>query len=39
MVAMNAETYARDVQEVRSGGWVLYDSTLAARDRRCCART
>ena len=27
MVAMNAETFARDVKEVRSGGWVLYDST------------
>ncbi len=27
MVAMNAETYARDVKEVRAGGWVLYDST------------
>lgn len=27
MVAMNAETYARDVKEVRSGGYVLYDST------------
>jgi 2-oxoglutarate ferredoxin oxidoreductase subunit alpha len=27
MVAMNAETYARDVAEVRSGGYVLYDST------------
>jgi len=27
MVAMNAETYARDVEEVRSGGYVLYDST------------
>jgi 2-oxoglutarate ferredoxin oxidoreductase subunit alpha len=27
MVAMNAETYARDVKEVRPGGWVLYDST------------
>ena len=27
MVAMNAETYARDVREVRTGGWVLYDST------------
>ena len=27
MVAMNAETYARDVAEVRSGGWVLHDST------------
>ena len=27
MVAMNAETYARDVREVRPGGWVLYDSS------------
>jgi len=27
MVAMNAETYARDIKEVRPGGWVLYDST------------
>jgi 2-oxoglutarate/2-oxoacid ferredoxin oxidoreductase subunit alpha len=27
MVAMNAETYARDVKEVRSGGYVLYDAT------------
>jgi len=27
IVTMNAETYARDVNEVRSGGWVLYDST------------
>src|SRR5262249_24404603 len=27
MVAMNAETYARDIKEVRSGGYVLYDST------------
>lgn len=27
MVAMNAETFARDIAEVRSGGWVLYDST------------
>jgi 2-oxoglutarate/2-oxoacid ferredoxin oxidoreductase subunit alpha len=27
MVAMNAQTYARDIQEVRSGGFVLYDST------------
>jgi len=36
MVAMNAETYARDVKEVRSGGWVLYDSTwpLAPELRR-----
>lgn len=27
MVAMNAETYGRDVAEVSPGGWVLYDST------------
>ncbi len=27
MVAMNAETYAMDVREVVSGGYVLYDST------------
>jgi len=27
MVAMNAETYARDVKEVREGGWLLYDSS------------
>jgi 2-oxoglutarate ferredoxin oxidoreductase subunit alpha len=27
MVAMNAETHARDIKEVRSGGWVLYDSS------------
>src|SRR3954451_14940353 len=27
IVAMNAETYARDIKEVRTGGWVLYDSS------------
>jgi 2-oxoglutarate ferredoxin oxidoreductase subunit alpha len=27
MVAMNAETYLRDIKEVRSGGYVLYDSS------------
>jgi 2-oxoglutarate/2-oxoacid ferredoxin oxidoreductase subunit alpha len=27
MVAMNAQTYARDIQEVRQGGYVLYDSS------------
>ncbi len=27
IVAMNAETYARDIKEVRAGGWVLYDSS------------
>src|SRR5581483_11713645 len=25
--AMNAQTYGRDIQEVRSGGYVLYDSS------------
>jgi 2-oxoglutarate ferredoxin oxidoreductase subunit alpha len=27
MVAMNAQTYAQDLAEVTSGGWLLYDST------------
>lgn len=27
MVAMNAQTYARDVREARGGGYVLYDSS------------
>jgi len=27
MVAMNAQTYARDIQEVRTGGYVMYDSS------------
>jgi 2-oxoglutarate ferredoxin oxidoreductase subunit alpha len=27
MVALNAATYAKDVAEVRTGGWLLYDST------------
>jgi len=27
MVAMNAETYAKDVAEVRNGGYLIYDST------------
>ena len=27
MVAMNAQTYERDLKEVRSGGYVLYDSS------------
>src|SRR5271170_4415249 len=27
MVAMNAQTYADDIAEVRSGGYVLYDSS------------
>ena len=32
MVAMNAQTYAKDVQEVRSGGYLLYDSTWPLAD-------
>jgi 2-oxoglutarate/2-oxoacid ferredoxin oxidoreductase subunit alpha len=31
MVAMNAETYAQDVNEVRPGGWVLHDATWPLR--------
>ena len=27
MVAMNAQTYKRDLADVRSGGWLIYDST------------
>ena len=27
MVAMNGQTYERDIREVRSGGYLLYDST------------
>ena len=27
MVAMNAETYARDVRDVAAGGYLIYDST------------
>jgi 2-oxoglutarate ferredoxin oxidoreductase subunit alpha len=27
MIAMNAQTYARDLAEVSSGGWLIYDST------------
>ena len=27
MVALNAATYAKDVAEVRSGGWLLFDSS------------
>ncbi len=42
MVAMNAETYSRDVREVSPGGCLLYDSTwpsntlLARDDIRTC---
>src|SRR4051794_28895159 len=27
IIAMNVETYARDIKEVKAGGWVLYDSS------------
>ena len=27
LVAMNAETYGRDVKEVAPGGYLIYDST------------
>src|SRR5262245_62917441 len=27
MVALNPATYQKDIQEVRSGGWLMYDST------------
>jgi 2-oxoglutarate ferredoxin oxidoreductase subunit alpha len=32
MVAMNAESYARDIDSVVSGGWVIYDSTKELDD-------
>jgi len=32
MVAMNAETYARDLAEVSPGGFLVYDSTWPRRD-------
>jgi 2-oxoglutarate ferredoxin oxidoreductase subunit alpha len=33
MVALNAATYARDVAEVRTGGWLLYDSSWPLDDK------
>ncbi len=33
MVALNPATYAKDVAEVRSGGWLLYDSSWPLDDR------
>jgi 2-oxoglutarate ferredoxin oxidoreductase subunit alpha len=33
MVALNAATYEKDVAEVRSGGWLLYDSSWPLDDR------
>ena len=32
IVAMNPESYARDIEAVASGGWVLYDSTKELND-------
>jgi len=33
MVALNAATYAKDVAEVRAGGWLLYDSSWPLDER------
>ena len=33
IVAMNAQTYARDVKEVRSGGYLLFDSSWPLDER------
>ncbi len=33
MVALNAATYSKDVSEVRSGGWLMYDSTWPLDER------
>jgi 2-oxoglutarate ferredoxin oxidoreductase subunit alpha len=33
MVALNPATYAKDVAEVRGGGWLFYDSTWPLDDR------
>jgi 2-oxoglutarate ferredoxin oxidoreductase subunit alpha len=33
MVALNAATYPKDVAEVRSGGWLLHDSTWPLDER------
>ena len=38
MVALNAATYAKDVAEVRSGGWLLYDSSWPLDERLQPAR-
>ena len=35
MVAMNSQTYERDIKEVRPGGYLLYDSILAAGSAIC----
>jgi len=33
MVALNAATYAKDVAEVRTGGWLLFDSSWPLDDK------
>ncbi|MBS1716818.1 MAG: 2-oxoacid:acceptor oxidoreductase subunit alpha [Armatimonadetes bacterium] len=33
MVALNSATYEKDIQEVRSGGWLMYDSTWPMDDK------
>ena len=33
VIAMNAQTYAKDVATVRTGGWLLYDSTWPLSDQ------
>jgi 2-oxoglutarate/2-oxoacid ferredoxin oxidoreductase subunit alpha len=33
MVALNAATYAKDVAEVRSGGWLMFDSSWPLDDK------
>ena len=38
MVALNPATYQKDVAEVRSGGWLLYDSTWPLDQRLIAAR-
>ena len=37
MIAMNAQTYARDLAEVAPGGWLIYDSTWP-RSKRASQR-
>jgi 2-oxoglutarate/2-oxoacid ferredoxin oxidoreductase subunit alpha len=32
VVAMNPQSYARDIEEVESGGWILYDNTRELDD-------
>lgn len=34
MLAFNAHTFDKDVAEVRSGGWLLYDSTWPLREEK-----